>query len=67
MGKNFPKYKEVIFRTQLYDGYHVKRFIDGQSHHATVFTENERSQAMNSYTGTVIVYESFTWVMDSIY
>jgi biotin carboxylase len=60
MGKNFPKYKKVIFRTLIYDGYHVKRFKDGQSHHATVFTEKEKSNAMNSYTGTIIVYKRFT-------
>jgi hypothetical protein len=67
MGKNFPKYEKVIFRTLIYSGYHVKRFMDGQSHHATVLTEKERSRAMNSYTGMVIVYERFIWVMDSIY
>jgi hypothetical protein len=41
--------------------------MDAQSHHSTVFTEKEISQAMNFYTGIVIVYERFTWVMDSIY
>jgi len=55
MGKNFPKYEKVIFRTLIYDGYHVKRFMDGQSHHARALKEKEKSQAMNSYTGTVIV------------
>ena len=55
MGKNFPKYEKVIFRTMIHDGYRVKRFMDVQSHHAIVLTEKERSQAMNFYTGMVIV------------